>query len=72
MVNPYAVNCKENFFKFVASIKTESFSHLRIVYNFKRLILNLTSIKAPQFWEELLIPTSTEFTAYKKGLLKSF
>ena len=35
--------------------------------NFIRLLFNLTSIIAPQFGEELLIPTSTEFTDYKKG-----
>ena len=47
---------KKNFFKFVASMKTESFSHLRIEYNFIRLIFNITWIIAPQFWEELLVP----------------
>ena len=73
MVNPYAIYCKENAFKFVASAKTERvFSHLRIEYNFISLIFNLTSIIAQQFGEELLIPTSTEFTDYKKGQLESF
>ena len=46
--------------------------YLRIEYNFKRLIFNLPSIIAPQFGEELLISTATEFADYKKGLLKSF
>ena len=73
MVNPYAVYCKENFFKFLASIKTEkSFSHLRIEYNFIGLIFNLTSIISPQYGDERLISTPTEYTDYKNGLIKSF
>ena len=62
MVNPYAVYCKLKNQICGIYQNCKSFSHLRFKYNFISLIFNL----ATQFWEELLIPTSTEFTDYKR------
>ena len=72
MVNPYAVYCIENFFNLWLLSKLKEFFSLENRVHFIRLIFNLISIIAPQFGEELLIPTSTKYTDYKRGLLKSF